>query len=375
MELIHISLEDLCREQGQPFRWLSQGDKQKSRIMRSILGTDEVSFASAPMCCGRVSDVAIFGKHFITDRPGRAVFYGQSHRNYENQDFIDKYQTEILDCDTNASIIETESCFVGGAWTGGLIFGHFIFEHLYRLAAFKMCGLIPKLPVVISDAIPENWISFIELYGVPRENIIKAPLNPTPRFRSVWVASCPNFVTKDRYYAFWDDGILDVREQLIANSGAYRADEPKRVFMGRKGSKHGRLTNEDEIWQYLEGEGFVYPDFENMDAAQQIRSVRSAEIIVAVGGSGSVMTHFAPLECHILEILDPALSGGLGSMGVAGVLGQQFSRLGALRTEGGKTGRRKREHDIWISPDLVKYGLEQTEKKMGTLTGINKEPG
>ena len=44
------------------------------------------------MYCGRVKEVVVFGESYVSDAPQRAVFEGQSHRNYSGQEFRSYYQ-------------------------------------------------------------------------------------------------------------------------------------------------------------------------------------------------------------------------------------------------------------------------------------------
>jgi capsular polysaccharide biosynthesis protein len=185
-----------------------------------------------------------------------------------------------------------------------------------------------RLPVVVFDDVPEAWLSFIELYGVPRARITRIPQYPSPRFESVWVTSCPNFTVADRLrYAFWDDGIHNLRAQLILRAGENGSFGQKRVFLGRRDASYRKLANEAEAWQVLEPLGFVYPDFMGKSAAEQIRAVASADIIVSVTGSGGSMTQFAPKTCAILDIVGSNIVGGLGSKGFAAVIGQTYTRV------------------------------------------------
>lgn len=350
--LVNVSLEKICREQKQPYRLLP-GDSAEERPLTSAGGPESILLRAAPMYLGRVNGAVVFGKSYVTTAPDRTVFLGQSHRDYHHKEFVDYYQREVA-LETRAHpFITEECCFLGGFSGENRFFGHFIFEYLYRLVIFDMTGLIGQLPIAVYDELPAAWLSFVELFGVPKDQILKVPQHPAPRFAAVWVAGCPNYACQDmKGYAFWHDGVRTLHHILRANALAGAPAGPKRVFIGRKGARHRRLLNEDEVWRFLEGEGFVSPDFEGKDAAEQIRLVSSAEMIVTVGGSGSAMTHFAPKNCTIIEILPPHLSGVLGSLGFAAVLGQTFARLKAQVVDDGKA--RGLENDMTVDIQAVR---------------------
>ena len=322
-----VSLEALCQKQGQPFYRLSEGDFNKTRILKTLIDEQVLAFRMAEMYCGRLSDVVVFGKSYVADLKGSAVFLNQSHRNYFHQEFADYYQKEILEETRPRVHVEQECCFLGGYSGDVKFFGHFIFEFLYRLVAFDMCGLLANLPVFVHEGIPDAWLSFIELYGVPKERILKVPHTPASFYRNVWMAPCANLVLESKAYAFWDDGIHGMRKRLIANAVKDGAQGPKRVYLGRRNVAHRHVLNDSAVWEYLQNFGFEYPEFPGLSAAEQIQMIHSAEVIVAVGGSASVITHFAPANCIIMDVQPTFVAGGLGSLGFSVVIGQTYMRL------------------------------------------------
>lgn len=350
--LKNVSLEDLCRAQAQPYYLLAAGDAQKERVVRTLAQPEILPFRSAPMYCGRVKDALIFGKSYVSAEPFQGVFYGQSHRDYRTEEFIKFYAKEVMNEQRPHPEITAECCFLGGLSGNMRFFGHFIFEFLYRLVAFDMVGALNRFPLVVFDDVPDAWVSFLELYGVPRERMLRIPKHPAPRFSAAWVTGCPNYLGADgTNYWLWDDGVVNMHRDLRQKALAGAPPGPKRVFIGRRDAKHRHLLNEDVLWQVLEAEGFVYPDFMGLSAAEQIRLVGSAEIILTVGGSGSTMTHFAPEFCTIIEILAPHLSGVLGSWGFAAVLNQTYSRIPAqIVNDGTEMGI---DNDITVDIGLV----------------------
>jgi capsular polysaccharide biosynthesis protein len=324
-KLVNVSLRELCRQQDQPYIQLAEGDAKKERPLHAINQTSTMPFQSTAMYCGRVKEVIIFGKSYVTDQPGRAVFIGQSHRDYETNEFIQYYTSEIASEVRPRLTIEPECCFLGGAAP----FGHYLFEYLSRLSAFEKVGVLNHLPVVVYDDFPEGWLGFIELCGVPRERIIRIPRHPSPHFKAVWVAGCPHALGADKHYTFWDDGVHSLRKRIgesVTRAQAENKGAP-RIYLGRRGVVHRQLLNEDAVWNVLAQRGFAWPELSGMSAAEQVCAIASAEIIVSVVGSGSPMTMFAPDTCSIIEIRPKSIVGALGSMGFASVLGQTFTTL------------------------------------------------
>ena len=319
LKLGHVPLEAVCAEQGQPFIHISPGNKDLTRTLKCFGGDIQAPYRATPMYCGRVRDVVIFGRSYITYEPGLAVLRGQAHRDHDIGEFVRFYVNDIMQEQRSRPEVMEECCFLGGQNN----FGHFIFDFLCRLPAFERAGVLHRFPLVVHDDLDDVWLSFLELYGVARERIIKVPRLPASHYKSDWITACPNVYTSDTY-SFWDDGIHDMRRKLLANSGGVG---PEKVFLGRRGARHRRLVNEDELWAFLESRGFAYPDFTGLKAAEQIRQVRSAKVIVSIAGAGSTITYFAPENCAIIELCPPGIAGGFASLGGATVIGQTFGRI------------------------------------------------
>ncbi len=358
-QLGNVTLEQVCAEQGEPYIAVSPGNKDLMRTLKTFRGDVEVPYRETAMYCGRVRDAVIFGRSYVTHKPGSGVFMGQSPRDYEAQEFADYYASEITMEQRPRPQIAEECCFLGGMTGTDKFFGHFIFEFLYRLPAFERAGLLQHLPVVVHEEIPDEWISFIELYGVPRERIIRVPRMPAAQYKSVWVTPCP-FVNIVETYAFWDDGVHDVRRKLFAKTSG---TGPEKVFLGRLGAKHRRVVNEGQLWAALKARGFVYPDFTGLTASEQIRLVKSAKVIVNVFGSGTIMTHFAPENCAIIDLCPPHLAGGFGALGGAAVIGQIFGRI-PTEVVKDKT-KRKMDFDMKVDVPLISKVVDEELRRQG----------
>ena len=78
---------------------------------------------------------------------------------------------------------------------------------------------------------------------------------------------------------------------------------PERIYISREDSQNGRrLTNEAELFERLEGLGFVRVVLSRLSHAQQVGLFTSAKIIVGVQGAGMVNHIFAPEDAHVIEL-------------------------------------------------------------------------
>ena len=311
LQVENISLRKFCQEQRQPYFQLSNGDALSSRTLKTVNGSIPVSFRSTAMCCGKLSNVFVFGRSYVSDGSARGVFDGQGHRDDYPKDYVRFYAKEFMNQNVTRQVIEEECCFVGGFTGENRYFGHFLFEFLYRLAAYDMVGVLDHMKVAVYDDVPDTWLSFLELYGVSKDKILKVPQHPAVQFKNVWVSSSPNHRSADKVYEFWDEGIMAVRRKVLSKVLDPGATGPKRVFIGRRDAKHRRLLNEDDVQKYLGTHGFESLMVAGRSAAEQVRLVASADIIVTVAGSASQITHFAPKDCLDLvkQTVDSVLSG------------------------------------------------------------------
>jgi len=365
--LHNISLEDLCRHQGQPYSQLSPGDSNLVRELRSLTGTVSLPYRSSAMYCGRVQNVVVFGKSYVTDQAWRGVFFRQSHRDYFPDEFVQFYKTDIVEEVRTRPVIEPECCFIGGRAP----FGHFIFEYLSRISAFSKMGLFDRLPIVVYDDVPDAWLDFLKLYGVPATNIMRIPRHPAPYFKSVWLTACPHALAQKKEYTFWDDGIADLRTKLRANAARLLPDKkgPERLYLGRKAAAHRRVVNEDQVWECLASRGFVQLDLSGVSAAEQVQAIASAELIVSVVGSGSPMTMCAPDTSSIIEIRPKSIVGALGSLGHAAVIGQTFTSLIA-EVDTGDTENQGIDQNLIVNVDKLQTAVDMAIKQLELATRV-----
>ena len=285
-KIYHVGLGDLCQHQQQPFFMLPSGTSETGRVVSTFRGPSL-----------RPSD-----RHVCTAGASRRSSCSEKVMSamLRSVPCLKANRTATTAVRSSAAIIKDKSKRKrsrvptwqrnAASWEAVRLtkknFGHFIFEYLSRLVAFDMAGVLDRFPLVVYDDIPESWLSFIELFGVPRDRIGRIPQVPAPRFAAVWIAACPNFLHDT--YSFWDEGVWAMHHALRRNAHVDAHSGPKRIFIGRQNAQHRKLLNEEDIWSYLASRGFAYPNFADKSAQEQIRLIGSAEIVVVATGAGSV---------------------------------------------------------------------------------------
>ena len=348
-----VSVKSLCAARNHPYHELCYDEAHSGVVHKKIGSVDFWDIRTPYIYCGLVEDVHIFGRTFLHSMDDTVVFHCQSYQNHEMQGveeciaaFVDARRPDLF-----KTYVEEECIFLGGTWTEptaqglshevyGHNFGHFIFEYLNRLAIFDLYGLTRKLPVVIYDCLPERWIEFIELMGIPKERLIRVPIVNSPAYRKVWVSSSCHYRDSMGKFRFWGGGLHWLRFRLLSAIGGPRVHERRRLYLGREGARWRKVVNEDAVKQLLAQYGFEFLPMGEMSARAQLEAISGAELVVSTAGAGSILLHFAPEHCiNILLAPRGVGTGPLGGLAGAVVLRQVFDRIDCASADVQQTER------------------------------------
>lgn len=200
-------------------------------------------------------------------------------------------------------------------------FGHWLLNHLGRLA---FIGAIPgheRLPLVVGDNIGGSQLECLATLGYPASRLIRLKKGRLARFRRLW-APMMSLCSGPDGRLYWSPRMLDFMRQGLGVPAQSRPKRGKRIFITRQGAKWRRLLNEDVLRKMLAEWGFQVVDPGTLSIAQQVELAADAEVICGVIGAGMSLVLFAPPECKVIELkyhskdgitlLFPALSQQLG---------------------------------------------------------------
>lgn len=342
------TIKALCAEQNGPFLELAFDDGDLELPRRRIGPVEPLPLSAAYVSAGLLKDVQILDHTNVVTRDGRVIFHLQSSQNLQEmglkefQDFCADHQGEFFQ-----QYVEEECIYLGGMWTYPLNgswyhltdppnFGHFLFEFLNRLACFEPLGVLGKVPVIVYEDLPERWLGFIELMGVPRHLIRRVPIVKPPAYRKVWVSSCCHYRDTAGVFRFWVAGLHWMRLKAFAAIGGAQIHRRRRLYIGREGATWRKIVNEDAVKAMLAPFGFESPPLGTMTAREQIETISGAEIVVVAAGAGAALTHFAPEHCTVIVLAPQNVGTGYwGGMGAALVLRQVFERIDCEAVDGG----------------------------------------
>jgi capsular polysaccharide biosynthesis protein len=78
----------------------------------------------------------------------------------------------------------------------------------------------------------------------------------------------------------------------------------RRLYISRSDSNR-RVSNEEEIFRFLESQGFEKLIMSQLTPGEQIDAFRAAEIIVLPHGAAGANLVFVPLDCRVIELHSP----------------------------------------------------------------------
>ena len=114
-----------------------------------------------------------------------------------------------------------------------------------------------------------------------------------------------------RFLSF-DGGLETLRNRCMRLAAGHAYKPARKIIIGRRES--GSRIRSGESWALLKGRlkmnGFVEIFFEDMDAMQQVRTMRDASVVVAAHGAGMTNMLFASHDAHVIEVGNIETTGG-----------------------------------------------------------------
>ena len=172
---------------------------------------------------------------------------------------------------------------------------HWLLETLIRLKCLEDVPKLKELPLIIRDPLSNFQIETLKLLGV--ENKLIVTNGESFEINDLYFPSIPSPPTLHRSAMKW-----------LRNKFLYKLpplDKKRRLYISRVDSNR-QLSNEDEIWPYLNSIGFEKLIMSTLSVRDQIDAFRVAECIVLPHGAAGSHLLFIPLDCKVLEFHSPA---------------------------------------------------------------------
>ena len=183
------------------------------------------------------------------------------------------------------------------------VFGHWMIEFLPRLWAYLQRPGFDSVPILIDKQMPPQHREALELFVGPQHPIIVLEPRENVRVERLWCCSMPIYMSVGQkpganyvgdMWAVDPDGFLALLDKVRPNLDAVaRLPEPKRLYLKRKPFQKRKLVNGEEVERWFVDRGFDAFDFADLSFLEQIKLIRSAELVVGPDSSAFYMIMFA----------------------------------------------------------------------------------
>jgi len=178
------------------------------------------------------------------------------------------------------------------AWGGTFNYGHFVLDCLPSLIALDELGLLERYPPIAPPL--KAW---------QRDLISMAIGKPVREVRAglVSLGAAVHATSMDHYLHGPGDLLARTRARILAAAPPPRTGG-RRLYFSRRGHSMRVMVNERALEAALRRRGFQIVRPERLPAAEQIRMMREAQVVVGPTGAAMANALFAPAGARIVEI-------------------------------------------------------------------------
>lgn len=226
---------------------------------------------------------------------------------------------------------------------------HWILDMLPRLMAWERLPT-DDVQLIVNTPLRRWQRESLSMLGM--ENVPVVPLER--RHLQLEALYFPSYVGAPSPHP---QGCRWLRERLLARTPG--GEPRRRLYVSRAGARSRRILNEESLLPVLHEFGFEVVNSEELDFAAQVRLFASAEAVVGPHGAGLTNILFAPPDCKVLEIFEPAYVPAMYYF-LADIIEQEYWYLVAR-----PAGRRGPQHegsgfdDIMITRDELARALQE----------------
>jgi len=172
---------------------------------------------------------------------------------------------------------------------------HWLIETLIRLKCLDEIPELRKLPLIVRDPLTNFQLETLKIMGV--ENKIIITNGESFLIDELFFPSIPSTPSQHPAAMKW------LRDKFLIGLPDLGGIK-RRLFISRADSNR-QVANEDEIFDYLEQQGYIKLVMSELSIMDQIDYFRSAESVVISHGAAGAYLLFAPLLCKVIELHSP----------------------------------------------------------------------
>lgn len=172
---------------------------------------------------------------------------------------------------------------------------HWIIETLTRLKCLDEIPDLKKLPLIVRDPLNDFQLETLKMMGI--ENKLIVTNGESFEIDDLFFPSIPSTPSQHRTAMRW------IREKFLSQLPK-STELKRRLYISRRDSNR-QVTNEDQIFEFLEKLGYKKLIMSELALKDQIDYFRSAESIIIPHGAAGTHILFAPLTCKVIELHSP----------------------------------------------------------------------
>jgi hypothetical protein len=178
---------------------------------------------------------------------------------------------------------------------GANTYYHWVFDVLPRIFLIEKSGLMDEIETFIFPELKYDFQreSLLKI-GFPLDKVLEIKPNEYLEAKEMIVPSLPSKLGTVNKWS------LDfLRSRLGVHSSK---NERIKIYISRKNAYQRKLLNEDEIINFLKGEGYLIVFAEDLSFEQQINLFANADVVISPHGSGLSNIVYCPPNTKVIEL-------------------------------------------------------------------------
>lgn len=310
-----------------------------------------------PLRVAKLDHGRVFGLSYIPmTEDGHTCFNGFTHNPDNPRNILNSETVSTIPVLSPNAIM---GCFDGAdQYDEGVLignhenFGHWLLNHLARLALVESAPGLKGMPLVVGSNISRTQVECLERLGYQNSGLIRLRKGYLARFNLLWAPMMPFCSSGGLLY--WSPHIIGFLRTRLGVRPASSSRSRRRLYVSRRSSRWRRVLNENDIVESLAKWGFEVIDPGELTLAEQIEYAGNAEVIVGAFGAGMNLLIFAPSDATIIEFkaheiimdINPALCHQIG---------QRYVPLAATAVT---SGQDQLHFDLVVAPKAVEVALD-----------------
>ena len=186
--------------------------------------------------------------------------------------------------------------FIGSSWN----FGHWLHNHLARLIYFDEAKI--ELPIIINANTPKNYIECLKLLGIKEKNIIYLKAGEVNFFNKLYIPMMPWHLDHNLGMWWTPNSFSTLRNYFSIDQ--HVDNKELKIYLTRN-SNHGRLENEDKIFNELKKFGFIRIAPSELSIKEQVELAGKASVVISPQGAGAFFFLFMQDSAKLIELAPP----------------------------------------------------------------------